>query len=794
MRGFALGIALLLMVALVGQALTGAVGEMKSGTAAFLAGESYWSKAREGAVFHLYRYSVEHDTALLATARRLLDVQLGDRDARFALDREPPDIGAARAGFLRGMNPRSNVDVLIWVYRWFGAAPVVRDAMDVWRRTDPMLSRVVEMTFDLEDAARSGDTAALLRLRGELVGIDGRMHDLQMRFLEAILRADRWLGRMLLLFSAIGFTILAGGAAALMRAIVRRVRASEGGFRALFEQAAIGMARVGASGRVLAVNARLCEILGYPEAELLRIGFDRLDGSNGASGLRDLRERLFVSGDASLTEERDFRCRNGAVVRIKLTASVVQDHASGADRLLALLEDMSEAHRLSVELEHHASHDALTGLANRRELQRWLVRLLARSRRDDSRHALLLLDLDQFKLINDTCGHTAGDEYLCRIAARMAAELPDRRMLARIGGDEFAVVLESTPLAAAEAVAERLAAAIADTAFQWGALNFALTSSAGIVEISPEAIDTSWLLRAADTACYLAKDGGRNRIRVYVDSDEAVTRRRSEMEWVSEVGAALAEHRLFLFAQRLRDLRGQGGLRYELSARMMDRDGRLHAPGAFVPAAERYGQIVALDREIVRLALGILGANPAHQRELELCHVNVSAASMADPDFRDYLVDMIVASDVPGDKLCFELTETAAVSDLGEARAFIAAMHGLGCSIALDDFGSGMSSFGYLKSLPVDILKIDGLFVRNLADDPLDRAVLGAICTIGRTLGKYVIAEAVESEAVLRMLPALGADGAQGYAVDHPQPYENLLRATSGDGGAATRAVPFASA
>lgn len=779
-RGFALGFILLLTVALVGQALTGTVNELNSGMAAYLVGESYWSKSREGATLHLYRYSIERDAALLEHARRMLDVQLGDRDARLALDREPPDIEAAYAGFERGMNPRSNLARIVWLYRWFGFVPAFHDAIERWRETDRSVLRMAALAAELEDAVRTSDESTIGRLRGELSMLDGEMRALQLAFLDAMVRADRWMGRMLVLFSALGFTVLAAVAALLLRVIVRRVRASEGGFRAAFEQAAIGMVRVGADGRLLAVNGRICGILGRSEAELLGVGFDRLDGSDGRSGLRALRERLFASGDASVTEERDFRSASGAGVRIKLTASMIRDQAPGSEGMLALIEDVSDTLRLTRELEHHASHDALTGLANRRELQRSLTHLLARARRDDSRHALLLLDIDQFKLVNDSCGPAAGDEYLRRIAARLSLELESRCLLARVGGDEFAVVQEAASLADAEALAGQLARLVSDTAFRWGTLSFMLTASIGIVEISAEAGDSNGLLRAVDIACGLAKDQGRNRVRVYVDADEAVARRRNEAEWVNEVRAALAERRLFLFAQPIRDLQGHGGLRYELLARLMDRAGRLHEPGAFIPATERYGQIGALDREVVRLALDSLAGHPGHLGELESCHINVSAQSMASPEFREYLVQRIVDAGVPGTKLCFELTETAAVSNLNEARAFIAAVQALGCKVALDDFGSGMSSFGYLKALPVDILKIDGVFARDAATDPLDRSVLHAIGSIGHALGKYTIAEWVESDGVREILRELGIDAAQGYALGRPQPFESLLRPASG--------------
>ncbi len=772
---FALGTALLLLVALVGQTLAGAVNELNSDVATYLLGESYWSKGREAASLHLYRYATERDPAQLALARRALDVQLGDRDARLALDREPPDIDAARDGFLRGMNPPDNLDRIIWTYRWFHATPPFRDAIDKWREADPSLLRIAALASELEVAVNASDEATIKRLGGELVVIDGHMRVLQNQFLEAMIKTSQWVRRMLVLFSAAGFTALTLVAALLLRAIVRRVRASEGNFRAAFEQAAIGMVRIDENGQLLAANDCICAVLGYSEAELLRSGFDRVDDGNEDPDLRGLRERLLASGRPSLTEEHDFRCKSGASVRLKLTASMILDQERDVGAMLVLLEDVSNTLRLSRELERQVTHDTLSGLANRRELQRWLVHFLALSRRDDSCHALLLLDIDQFKLINDSCGPAAGDEYLRRIAARLSSEMDGRALFARMGSDEFAIVLEGTSIPDAHALAERLARAVSGMAFRWGTLNFTLTASIGIVEISSEATDTNWLLRAVDIACYLAKEEGRNRIRVYTDSDEAVTRRRNEMEWVNEVRVALIERRVFLFAQPISDLGGSRGLRYEVLARLVDPDGRLHAPGAFIPALERYGRMDEFDREILQRTLDMLAAHPEHLGRLESCHVNISAQSVAKPEFRAFVASAIRDSGVPGEKLCFEVTETAAVSNLDEARAFIAVVQALGCEVALDDFGSGMSSFGYLKSLPVDVLKVDGVFVRDGLDDPLDQTVLHAIAAIGHTLGKYTIAESVESDTVREMLRELGIDAVQGYGICRPLPLENLI-------------------
>jgi len=776
-RGFALGMALLLMIAMVGQALTATINELNSAVAAYLVGESWWSKARESAALDLYRYSIEQDPALLENAGRMLDVHLGDRDARLALDQVPPDFAAARAGFLRGNNAPANVDRLIWLYRWFGFTPVFRDALDRWRDSDANVLRMVEIASELERAVQASDEAAGARLRGEIIGLDARMRGLQGAFLDQMVRAVQATRHLLMLFGAVVSIVLAVVAFYLLRTIVRRVRASEGSFRAAFEQAAIGMLRIGPDGSVLAANARACALLGRSEQDVLRMGFDRLDGSDGSSGLRALRERLAIGEATSLTEERDFVAGDGGTVRMKLTASASTGDGDDAGCMLALLEDVSDVRRLALELEHHASHDDLTGLANRRELQRRLVQLLARARRDDSRHALVLLDIDQFRVVNDGCGTAAGDEYLRRVAASLSAAIGHRGVLARVGGDEFAVVVEDAPVIEAHALATRLARAVAATRLRWGTLDVTSSASVGVVEVSADATDTSALLRAADIACGLAKEEGRNRVRVYVESDEAVVRRSGDIERANEVRAAIADRRIFLFAQPIRDLHGRDGFCYELFARLVDRDGRLQEPASFVPAVERHGQVEAFDREVVRLALEMLDQHPEHVRRLQRCHINVSMQSLASRAFRDDLVDAIRASSVPAAKLCFEVTEAAANANLDDARAFIACLQSLGCSVALDDFGHGLASFACLKSLPVDILKIDAKRAPDAAGDPLDRAVLRSISAVGRGLGKYTIVERVESIATGAMLRELGIDAAQGHAYGRPQPFVSLIRA-----------------
>ena len=346
-----------------------------------------------------------------------------------------------------------------------------------------------------------------------------------------------------------------------------------------------------------------------------------------------------------------------------------------------------------------------------------------------------------------------------------------------MGGDEFAVLLHDTTLDEAETAMARVHAALAVQAFRWNGRAFGLNCCVGVVEINDEAIDADWLLRAADAACYVAKEEGRNRIRCYRDADPSLSRRRHELEWVAHTQLAIAEDRLVLYAQRIVPLEGPPRLQYEVLVRLRDREGRLHAPGVFLPAMERYGQCMAVDRFVLMAVCRHFARNPGRLAGVELCHVNVSAQSVADPAFLEHAGALLDRHPGVAARLCFEITETAVIANLDDACRFIEAMRVRGCRIALDDFGSGLSSFAYLKRLPVDILKIDGAFVRDLGRGGSDLALVRSMSQMGQALGKVTIAEWVESEAVMAQLREVGIGCVQGYAVHVPCPLDELVDA-----------------
>lgn len=433
----------------------------------------------------------------------------------------------------------------------------------------------------------------------------------------------------------------------------------------------------------------------------------------------------------------------------------------------------------TARLVYQASHDALTGLINRREFELRLERALQTALQQGREHVLCYMDLDQFKVINDTCGHAAGDELLRQLALLLKGNLRERDTLARLGGDEFALLLENCGVADALEVADSFRNEVQRFRFKWGDRVFSIGMSVGMVAIDRASSDVASLLTAADAACYVAKDRGRNQIHLYEIRDSDLARHRSEMQWVTRIHRALEEKRLYLSWQEIRRTDGdsEGTRHVELLLRMRDDDDSEILPMAFIPAAERYAIMPALDTWVIEETLHLCHRHLAAVPSLHcLFAINLSGASLKDPEFRRTLLAHLQASPEFGPHLCFEITETAAIGNLAVVNGFIDAMRGFGCRFALDDFGSGLSSFTYLKNLKVDYLKIDGAFVRDIVHNPVDRSMVEAIHRIGQQMGLRTVAEYVESPQVLALLKEMGVDYVQGMSVHRPEPLETLCQ------------------
>jgi diguanylate cyclase (GGDEF)-like protein/PAS domain S-box-containing protein len=483
-----------------------------------------------------------------------------------------------------------------------------------------------------------------------------------------------------------------------------------------------------------------------------------------------------------LAAPRSLRSPEGALLRhrggslehaIEFTGSPLRDHAGTVIGAVLVLHDVTAVRDMARALAWQARHDPLTGLINRGEFEVRLGQAIEGARSGRVQHALCYLDLDQFKIVNDTCGHIAGDELLKQLTAQLQARVRDTDTLARLGGDEFGILLEHCPIEEARATAEMLREVVRRFRFLWQDKLFEIGASIGVVPIGADCGSLVDVLSAADSACYVAKDRGRNRIHIYEPQDSALVQRRGEMQWVHRVSQALGEDRFRLLSQRVMPLAHSVRERYcEILVRMVDEQGVLVSPMAFIPAAERYQMMPALDRWVLKAALASLRARSPVLAQVTVCAINLSGQSLCDDHFLASVVELLERSQVDPAQVCFEITETAAIANLARARRFIHVLKGMGCRFALDDFGSGLSSFSHLKHLPVDFLKIDGSFVRDMIHDPVDAAMVEAIHRIGQVMGLRTIAEAVESDAVLTRLCELGVDFAQGTHVAVPQPFE----------------------
>jgi diguanylate cyclase (GGDEF)-like protein/PAS domain S-box-containing protein len=462
--------------------------------------------------------------------------------------------------------------------------------------------------------------------------------------------------------------------------------------------------------------------------------------------------------------------RDGNEIYVESTASPIRDGSGAVSGGVLVFHDVSEARELNRRLSYHASHDVLTGLVNRREFENRMERALKSAKARETSYALCCLDLDQFKIVNDTCGHSAGDALLGQVGALLKSKVRWRDTLARLGGDEFGILLESCSLDEAMRTAEALREAVRNFKFTWEERTFRLGASIGVVPISAENADVASVLSAADSACQAAKEAGRNRVHSFEENDIDLMRRRREMQWAARINNALEEGRFELFRQTILPLQKvEEGAHYELLLRMRDEQGKIVAPDNFITAAERYGITPQIDRWVIENAFRWLVSEADEREKLAMCSINLSGQSLGDDKFLPYVIDQFHRSGLDATKICFEITETAAIASFSQANRFIQALKELGCKFALDDFGTGLSSFGYLKHFPVDFLKIDGSFVKEILHDPIDREMVRSINEIGHLTGKQTIAEFAENVEIINMLRSLGVDYAQGYGVSQPQ-------------------------
>ena len=540
------------------------------------------------------------------------------------------------------------------------------------------------------------------------------------------------------------------------------------------EAGSSGVIIIDLKGNMEYVNPKFTEITGFTKAEALGQNIHLLrSGETPESTFIELWEKVKAGGTWK-GELRD-RKKDGTLYWDRISMTGIKNAQGEITHFVAIQEDVTHEYELSEQLSYQASHDALTGLVNRREFERRAERLLLTVRQDNTEHALCYMDLDQFKIVNDTCGHIAGDEMLRQLSTVLQGVVRKRDTLARLGGDEFGVLMEHCSPDHSHRVASTLQKTIHDYQFSWEGYVFKVGVSIGLVAITETFSSLTELLKQADAACYMAKDLGRNRIQVYHEEDVSLAKRHGEMQWVTRIYQALEEDRFCLYAQTIVCLESQFDKHYELLIRMKDEVGQLIPPGAFLPAAERYNLIDRLDAWVIEKAFTLLAANPVFLEQVHFISINLSGQSLTKHKFLDFIITHLEKFEIPGNKICFEITETTAISNLSIASNFIATLKDLGCQFALDDFGSGLSSFGYLKNLAVNYLKIDGMFVKDIVDDPIDRAMVKSINEIGHVMGMQTIAEFVENDEIKGMLREIGVDYAQGYGIGKPELFEDLL-------------------
>ncbi|HEY9199699.1 MAG TPA: EAL domain-containing protein [Gammaproteobacteria bacterium] len=577
--------------------------------------------------------------------------------------------------------------------------------------------------------------------------------------------------------------------AQIARFITRRITAIQHDLHEATERAQVTLHSIGDAvittdieGRIEQMNPEAERLTGRPAAAAaereVHTVFTALHPEAPMTVLNPIMQAM--EDECAVTSGTDIvlRAADGREYAIEYTAAPIFDErhnrVTGA---VLVFRDVSRIRLIADELAYQAQHDVLTGLHNRRAFEAHMQHVLERvPAHTDEPHWLCYLDLDQFKIVNDTCGHLAGDELLKQVAATLQMQLRDTDLLARMGGDEFAILLNRCTTEQAVHTTERIRHALTTVRFNWNDKSFRISGSFGLIPITPERGTLYELLSAADTACYVAKDRGRDCVHIYQSDDVAAQHHTSEMHWVHRIRQALEDDRFVLYHQPIAALQGTVySLHSEILVRMLDEHGAIIPPLEFIPAAERYGMMRDVDRWVIRNTLDSLRTSALRMPPGScLMAINLSAQSLCDDEFLAFVLHELERHQCDARNICFEITETCAITNLSRATRFIGTLRARGCRFALDDFGSGLSSFGYLKNLPVDYLKIDGSFVRGIDHDVMDLAMVESINQVGHVAGIQTIAEYVENTVIQERLRRMGVDFAQGYAVARPEPL-NLL-------------------
>ena len=530
-----------------------------------------------------------------------------------------------------------------------------------------------------------------------------------------------------------------------------------------------------ANGTIEYVNKRCEKLSGYTAVEMHGQRLETYKSNKMPSAFFDEIWHQTASEGQWSGEIENCR-KDGSHYWVKLYLAAVYDDQKNINHYVAIYEDITESRKLAKKLSFQATHDNLTGLINRTEFERRLSMLVNDAQRIGTEHALCFLDLDQFKVINDTCGHIAGDELLRQLGSLLGGSTRKSDTLARLGGDEFAILVEDCELEKAEFIANEIKELVSQFQFIWETQVFTVGVSIGVTTITSATRNRTEALKQADSACYAAKNSGRNRVYVYQEQDQQLTAQKGEFKWVNEIKEALIEDRFELYAQPIVSTETEHLAMYEVLVRLRSKAGQLFPPGAFLSSAERYNLSDRIDKWVVSHVFEWLEQHYHSLPHLNYLAINLSGASIGDEGMLAYIRTKLSAASFNQEMIKFEITETAAIANLKQAHHFINSVLALGCQFSLDDFGSGLSSFAYLKNLPVQSIKIDGMFVKDMHVDPLDYEMVKSINDIGHVMGLETIAEFVESEEIWQKLKAIGVNYGQGYHLGKPAPIDQILQ------------------
>ena len=538
-----------------------------------------------------------------------------------------------------------------------------------------------------------------------------------------------------------------------------------------------GVVTTDAQGRVEFMNRLAEDLCGISVAEAGGKPFSEIASfvdEHDRRPLPDAVRQCIASGARTTLGRRALMLArsSGTERSVELSAAPLKAERGEVAGAAIVLHDVTELRGFTRQMSYQASHDALTGLVNRREFERRLSESIDSARAGQGSHIMCYLDLDRFKAVNDTCGHLAGDNMLREVAGLLKESVRDSDTVARLGGDEFGILLIGCPLEKARQIAGDVCRAVSDYRFVWKDRIFSIGVSVGLVEIGRESGAIDDVMSAADSACYVAKQNDGSHVHVYSSRDEAVARHSGEIQWLQRLQVALRDGLFELYAQPIVSANGNGqdGPGLEVLLRLADESGRRASPAEFLQAAERYRLMTLVDRWVVQTALSAVASGAIHLKNRKSLAINLSGQTLGDPSFLEFVVDTLDRTGVPPHQVCFEVTENSVIGNLELARRFIGVLHGMGCQFALDDFGNDLGAFANLKNLAMDYIKIDGTFTRDLAHDAVNQAMVAAIVRLAKTLNFRLIAEQVEDSASLETARGMGIDFAQGFVIGRPEP------------------------